>query len=171
MFKITMTLSLLSFVLALAACAPAALPADEGVKDIPTSAVDDAASKPDTSATPLPAGDPEEPSAPRASDAALARAAAFVDSYEVLTLESFPPQYRIKVKGTLPTPCHQLRMAVGQPDAAGNIDVEVYSVVDPNVNCAQVLQDFEHSVSLGDLPAGKEYVVLVNEQRAGTITP
>lgn len=175
MFKKTITLSLLTIALTLAACAPAALPADDGAKDLSTPpAGDDAArpdpNSPDTSTTPA-AGEAEDPSAPRASDAALTRGEAFVDSYEVLTLESFPPQYRISVKGALPTPCHQLRMAVGKPDAAGKIDVEVYSVVDPNVNCAQVLQDFEHSVSLGDLPQGKEYVVLVNDQRAGAITP
>lgn len=170
MLKQTITFLLLTAML-LAACAPASLPVDGGVKDIPTASPDDAVSKPDPGATPLPAGDVEDPSAPRASDAALTRSQAFVDSYEVLTLESFPPQYRIRVKGTLPTPCHQLRMAVSPPDAAGNIEVEVYSVVDPNLTCAQVLQDFEHSVSLGDLPPGREYVVLVNDQRAGAIAP
>jgi len=171
MLRKTAGFILLALMLTLAACAPAALPADGGIKDVPTSAIDDAASKPDASTTPLPAGAGEDPSAPRASDAALSRGEAFVDQYQVLTLESFPPQYRISVKGSLPTPCHQLRIAVGKPDAAGNIEVEVYSVVDPTITCAQVLQDFEHSVSLGDLPPGKEYVILVNDQRAGTITP
>ncbi|MCS6910752.1 MAG: hypothetical protein NZM11_09330 [Anaerolineales bacterium] len=155
----------------LAACAPATLPADSGVKDIPTAPPDEAVSRPDAGASPQPVAEPDDPSAPRPSDAALSRGQAFVDSYEVLTLETFPPQYRIRVKGTLPTPCHQLRMAVSPPDAAGNIEVEVYSVVDPNVTCAQVLQDFEHSVSLGNLPPGREYVVLVNDQPAGTILP
>lgn len=170
MLKKTITLLLLTAAL-LAACAPASLPADGGVKDIPTASPDDAVSRPGAGATPQPGGEPDDPSAPRASDAALTRSEAFVDSYEVLTLETFPPQYRIRVKGTLPTPCHQLRMAVSLPDAAGNIEVEVYSVVDPNLTCAQVLKDFEHSVSLGDLPPGREYVVLVNDQPAGAIVP
>lgn len=94
----------------------------------------------------------------------------FLDTSEVLTLESAPPQLRLHLVGSLPDPCHALRVAIGVPDARKRIQIEVYSVVqNPDLMCAQVLVPFEVTVPLQGLQAG-DYQVLVNDQDLGTVT-
>lgn len=107
---------------------------------------------------------------PQPGDENLARGEAFIDQAEIVTLESFPPQFRLKLSGTLPTPCHQLRVVVSEPDAQERIDVEVYSVVDPNQACIQVVEPFEANIPIGSFTSG-EYTVLVNGEQVGEIKP
>mgnify|MGYP005842853309 CR=1 FL=1 len=107
---------------------------------------------------------------PQPGDENLAKGEAFVDQAEILILESFPPQFRLKLSGTLPTPCHQLRVVVSQPDAEERLNVEVYSVVDPNQVCIQVVEPFEANVPIGSYTSG-EYIVLVNGEQVGEVKP
>jgi hypothetical protein len=92
---------------------------------------------------------------PQAADQSLKRGEAFVEGMDILVMESFPPQYTLSLQGTLPTPCHQLRVEVAPPDSRNQIQVSVYSVVDPNAICTQVLAPFEASVPLQGMPTGK----------------
>ena len=87
---------------------------------------------------------------------------------DILVMESFPPQYMLTLQGTLPTPCHQLRVEVAPPDDQNTIQVSAYSVVDPNAICTQVLSPFQASVPLQGQPSGT-YTVLVNGEEAGSI--
>lgn len=123
----------------------------------------------DTSAYPLPGG--PSPYDPQASDAALQRAEVTVDlaNGEVLLLESFPVQAVARLIVSMPTPCHLPRVKVSAPDGKGNIDMEIYAVVDPNTICAQVISQIEIRVSLGALSAGT-YQVLVNGEAFKTFT-
>jgi hypothetical protein len=105
---------------------------------------------------------------PQASDENLQRGEAFIDEMDILVMESYPPQYTLTLQGTLPTPCHQLRVEVAPPDSKNVIQVNAYSVVDPSVICTQVLSPFEASVPLQGLPSGK-YTVVVNGKEAGSI--
>ena len=114
--------------------------------------------------TPLPPSD--APYEPQPGDDALTRGPAFVETTDILVLESFPLQFQLSLSGNLPTPCHALRIVVDKPDANSNIAVDVYSVVDPNAICLQVLQGFQASVSLGSFPAG-HYTITVNGEVAG----
>lgn len=98
---------------------------------------------------------------PQPSDSNLTRAEAFLDSSSLSTLESSPLQFMLTLKGSLPTPCHQLRVAVGQPDASQKINIDVYSVTDPERMCAQVVQPFEVNVPLGSFLMG-HYFLFVN---------
>lgn len=107
---------------------------------------------------------------PQPGDENLARGEAFVDQAEIVILESFPPQFRLKLTGTLPTPCHQLRVVVSEPDEQERIDVEVYSVVDPDQVCIQVVEPFEANIPIGSFTSG-EYTVLVNGKQVGEIKP
>ncbi len=125
------------------------------------------------SATPAPPGSenpdvPAPPYAPAPSDDQLQRGAAFVDSSQIIVAESFPPQFFLGLTGSVPTPCHQLRAAVSAPGATHRIDVSVYSVVDPNAICTQVLAPFDVNVWLGAFPTGR-YEVWVNGQPVGEI--
>ena len=88
------------------------------------------------------------------TDENLVRGNAFVDSAELLTLESSPLQFMLALKGSLPTPCNQLRVDVSPPDSENKIVVDVYSVVKADEICAQVVEPFEENVPLGSFPAG-----------------
>lgn len=156
--------------LALAACRPIDLPqqpasgnTDSAPEPSPV-VTDDPAPAPTSGAAGQPLPTPAY--APQAGDSALVRDTAYIDSAELLQLESFPVQVVVKITGAVPTPCHQLRVAVPQPDAQGNIAIEVYSVVDPNRICAQVLKEFDASVPLSGLAPGG-YTVLVNGKQVG----
>jgi hypothetical protein len=115
-----------------------------------------------TSSSPI----PENPYAPQPGDEKLARSTAFMNSADLLLMESFPIQVAMILRGSLPTPCHDLRAVIKPPDGTNNIDVETYSVTDPNKVCAQVLQSFEASIPMGSFAPG-HYTVSVNGVHVG----
>lgn len=115
-------------------------------------------------------GPPWNTYAPAKGDESKDHADVYIDSQDILTLESFPPQYQLQIKGSLPTPCHELRVVAEGPNEDSEIRVQVYSVVDPDMVCTQVLEPFEASIPLGSYTRGS-YTVLLNGQEVGTITP
>ena len=125
---------------------------------------------PDATAMPTGSAEPFNPYAPAKGDEALQRGPLFIDSQEMLVLESFPPQFRLHVKGSLPTPCHELRAVIDNPDEQNRIRVYLYSLVDPNTVCTQVLTPFDISLSLGNYASGT-YTVFVNDEETGEISP
>lgn len=144
----------------MAACAPVLAPATEP-DTLP----------PDTAVTSPPEGSPSQepvsnPYAPRTADSTLTRGEVFVQEMGLLIRESYPPQISLNLSGDLPTPCHQLRVQVNEPDENNKIDVEAYSVVDPEMICIQVLEPFQASIDLGTFPSG-HYSVWVNGELAG----
>lgn len=94
-------------------------------------------------------------------DENLVRGNAFIDSAELLILESSPLQFTLALKGSLPTPCNQLRVDISPPDSENKIVVDVYSVVNADEICAQVVEPFEENVPLGSFPAG-HYTLWIN---------
>jgi hypothetical protein len=69
----------------------------------------------------------------------------------------------LSLAGMLPTPCHELRVSAARdPDAAGFVSLEAWSVSDPEQICAQVLQPF--SVQLPMRPGSR---IKVNGQTVG----
>lgn len=118
------------------------------------------------SSEPPPAQAVESPFAPRSGDEELKRGPAFIDSNELLQLESFPVQIVLSLKGSLPSPCHELRVKVSGPDSQNQIQLDVYSLIDPYTVCAAVLQPFEASIPLGSFPSGK-HTVWVNGAMIG----
>jgi hypothetical protein len=155
-----LTLLLIVFALAIASCAPM----QEGTSE-------PGVLPPDTAVTHPPFdGTPEEPApdpyAPQPGDPALVRGNVFIQEMNLLIRESFPPQIALTLQGELPTPCHQLRVQAGEPDADNRIYVEVYSVVNPDLACIQVVEPFEANIDLGTYPSG-HYSVWVNGELAG----
>ena len=106
------------------------------------------------------------PYAPQNTDKDLTRGTVYLDTIDLPIRESFPPQVSVILQGSLPTPCHQLRVEIREPDAENKIMVDVYSVVDPNQICTQVLEPFDAAIDLGAFPTG-HYTVWVNAQMAG----
>lgn len=102
--------------------------------------------------------------APQPGDDELQRGEVFISSTELLMLESYPLQVQMLIQGDLPTPCHELRFIVSQPDEQGNIEVEAYSLVDPGQICIQVMEPFEVSLSLGSYTEGS-FIVLINGEQ------
>ena len=101
---------------------------------------------------------------PSPADSALTRESVYLDSIDLLTMESYPLQFSLALAGNMPTPCNQLRVAVSPPDAENQILVDVYSLSTPGKICAEVLQPFSQNVPLGSFPAG-HYTILVNGEK------
>jgi hypothetical protein len=106
---------------------------------------------------------------PIPGEESMTRSGASVTSSELRVAESFPVQVFLDIKGTLPTPCHHLRAKISLPDADNQINVEVYSLVNPDEICVQVLQEFNASLPLGSFAAG-DYQVQLNGQNVGEFT-
>lgn len=101
------------------------------------------------------------PFRPRPGDALLQRAGAEVDRVTSLLALSDPPRVSLRLEGTLPTPCHQLRVVPIVDTPAREIRLEVYSLVDPDQVCIQVLAPFDGSLLYSELAAG-DWTVIVN---------
>lgn len=110
---------------------------------------------------PQPVETPASTYSPREGDDSLTRGQVYDLQAAITMLESFPPQVMLRLTGSLPTPCHQLRVRAADPDDKRRIYVEVYSLVDANTICVQALAPFEAAVPLGSPPGGK-YEVIVN---------
>ena len=150
--------------------APAAYPEPGGSNPYPSG--EEAYPPADQKVVSPPLSEPLQPATapwqPQAADQSLQSGEAFVSQMDILVAESYPPQYTLILKGTLPTPCHQLRVEVAPPDSQDQIQVNVYSVVDPTAICVQVLEPFEAAVPLDGETAGT-YTVIVNGEEAGSI--
>lgn len=154
---------LLLVVFMLASCVPAATP--DPNEDVATMPPDTAVTSPPEQT--LPASEPMENSlAPKPGDSNLVRGNAFVQEASLVIRESYPPQISLNLKGELPTPCHQLRAEISEPTADNKINIDVYSVVNPDMMCTQVTKPFEESVDLGTFASG-HYSVFVNGEPAG----
>jgi hypothetical protein len=103
---------------------------------------------------------------PQREDSNLTQENMFIDHSELLIMESYPIQISLALQGSLPTPCNQLRVIASPPDEQNRIQVDVYSVIDPDQVCTQVLEPFEVNVGLGSFQAG-HYTVWVNGESAG----
>jgi len=107
-----------------------------------------------------------QPYTPQPGDDVLTRGEVFLDSTEILVMESYPMQIMLVLKGSLPTPCNQLRVADNPPDKQNQIHIEVYSVIDQAQACVQVLESFEANIPLGSFPSG-HYSVWINGEMIG----
>ncbi|MEX2230191.1 MAG: hypothetical protein WEB13_11205 [Dehalococcoidia bacterium] len=87
----------------------------------------------------------------------------FVDTTDVLLLESYPVQVVLHVTGTLPTPCH--RLAHDVTDDGSRIDVTLTATTNAEA-CIQVIAPFDERIALGSFAAGARTVWL-NRERVG----
>lgn len=100
------------------------------------------------------------------SDRSLHSGPVFIDDAAVVMKESYPVQVELLLIGNLPTPCHQLRVVTSKPDKDGHIQIQAYSVSDPERMCAQVLKPFEASIPLGEFTEGN-FTYSVNDELDG----
>lgn len=99
----------------------------------------------------------------------MTRGVVMLDSTEVQILESDPVQVRLHMIGSMPTPCHHLRANLNMPEGQKRIEIELYSLSDPNEMCVQVIQPFESNLDLGSFLDG-EYEVFVNGEKVANFS-
>lgn len=168
----------LILMLTLAACSavpvqPPAPPAQLPTTDAPIVLPDRPTQPPDSpvdNSTPSTGSDSGQPSpyAPQPGDEKLVRGNAFIDSAEILVLESYPEQYTLNLRGSLPNPCYKLRLSITAPQD-GKVNIEAYSLTERGSICIEMLQPFEASLPLNSLPQG-EHLILVNGEEVSSIT-
>jgi hypothetical protein len=105
---------------------------------------------------------------PQPGDTKLKRDKVFLEmeSSSLVVMESYPIQVSAILNGSLSDPCHQLRVVVTPADSKKQINLEVYSVVDPSMVCIMVIQPFNATIPLGSFKDG-HYSVYVNGQLLG----
>ncbi|MBE2221512.1 MAG: hypothetical protein IAF02_08230 [Anaerolineae bacterium] len=87
---------------------------------------------------------------------------ATVESVQILTLESFPVQINVQVRGVLPNGCTEIDNIITQTDGS-HFDIAITTVQQPDTICTDAVVPFEEMVPLEveDLDAGT-YTVTVN---------
>jgi hypothetical protein len=162
--KIVISILFLSL---LAACAPAAtsVPTEAAPTPYPTQDIP----MPQATEQPKLLIAYPSPLDPVPNESKLTIGKAFVEKADLVSLESTPGQTDLVVSGSLPTPCHTLKASLKGPDDQNRIQVELYSLVQSDVVCAQVLKPFETNIPLGSLKSGK-YTVSLNGNQVGEVT-
>ena len=103
---------------------------------------------------------------PQFGDSELTKGNAIVSSVYVIFSGTDPNEVLVHISGYLPTPCHELRIVVPEPDENGDIFMQVYSLTKPDLLCEQVLRAYDVTVNLSTFPIGS-YWVWLNGGQAG----
>jgi hypothetical protein len=88
------------------------------------------------------------------------------DSTQIIVKESDPMQVELIISGDLPTPCHELKWEISVPDENKAIHITVYSEIDIDENCAEMLESFEQRISLGEFE-NTGYLIWINDYKVG----
>lgn len=166
------------FALLLAACAgdettSTTLPGTTSVTERPATTPPTSAPADDTSSTTQPPATtlPEEPTVPTSVPKPTpgeVRGEIFVTAQSIVFLESDPVQVRLDVSAQLPTPCHEAMWDV--EDDGVTITVDLYTTVDAQKICADVIQDAELQIDLGSFEVGETRSVVLNGEDVGGFT-
>jgi hypothetical protein len=109
----------------------------------------------DDSPTPPPGGERREVEAP-------------VESFDLLILESFPPQYNVEIVSGLPNGCHRFeRYEVERDGSATDIKITVWNTipVGDDIACDQSYGTHTGTATLGsDFESGTEYTLTVGDK-------
>lgn len=109
---------------------------------------------------------PEENAfAPQSTDGNLQKAGVVLDSIN-LAQDQGDSRTVVMFNGSMPSPCHELRIEVKAPSLQYEVFVKVYSVLRPDLQCDNVLRQFDSKITLGKYTAGV-YSLWVNGQRIG----
>jgi hypothetical protein len=83
-----------------------------------------------------------------------------IESVDVRIAESFPPQIFVEVRGYVPDPCWEVQQPVIEQDGP-RWEIEIVAERDGDAMCAQVIEPYEETISLGPVDPG-DYAVSVN---------
>ncbi len=112
---------------------------------------------------------PETGYEPQPGDAGLVRGVVQIEKADsgLVVTEGSPVQVDLHLAGSLPNPCHQLRVVMQTNVEQKRVDLEIYSVVDGNLACTEVIQALDVTLPLGKFSAGI-YSVYINGELLGT---
>jgi hypothetical protein len=111
----------------------------------------------------------ENPYAPRLEDVSMRQDDVTLTSTTLSErFDLTPIRAELHVLGNMPSVCSELRIKVYQPNVQYQINIEVYSIANPKLNCENVFQQFETTLLLGEYSAG-QYTVWVNDQFVGSV--
>jgi hypothetical protein len=109
----------------------------------------------------------DNPYAPQTSDIGMTLAGVTITSISLSErFDLSPSRVAVRILGSMPSVCNELRIEVSLPDEQARIFIEVYSLVNPEVTCDNVFQQFEATVLLGTYSNGR-YTVWINEGLIG----
>ena len=112
----------------------------------------------------------ENPFAPQTEDVGKQQAGVILTSLNLLERSDLDPlRVELNILGSMPSVCNELRVKFNPPDAAYQIFIEIYSLVNPIVNCDNVFQQFKTTILLGLYSRG-QYTVWVNDAYVGDFT-
>ena len=114
----------------------------------------------------MPDATENNPSVLQSTNDLLRRGNVSLDSVQFPVTGIVPSQFVLLLQGSLPTPCNQLRIAMNPPDAGNNFQADVYSVVDSDLVCAQVLVPLKTCIPIGSFTTG-HYTIWVNGKQIG----
>jgi hypothetical protein len=105
---------------------------------------------------------------PQPGDDRLTRAEAMVnlENSRLFTSDTQPRLASAILQGILPTHCHQLRIMMTRIDSENTINLDVYSLYDPQTICNDLVQSFQITFPLGSFNNG-HYRLYVNGQLLG----
>jgi hypothetical protein len=104
---------------------------------------------------------------PKIEDVSLQIAGVTITSVSLSeSYEYSPPRAILNILGYMPSVCNELRIEINPPDENYRVFVEVYSLINKDVNCDNVFQQFEANILLGYYSTGR-YTVWINESLAG----
>jgi hypothetical protein len=89
-----------------------------------------------------------------------------INASQLSVVASEPAQANAILVGTMPDPCHSLRVVVTPADASNTINLEVYSLYNPSTGCVEKIETFTALIPLGSYASG-QYTVNVNGSRLG----
>lgn len=122
-----------------------------------------------TASGPLVITPEENPYAPIPEDVSMQQAGVILTSLDLSELADVTPlRTELTILGSMPSVCNELRIKVNPPDDVYQIFIEIYSIVNPDVDCENVFQQFETSILLGEYSAG-QYSIWVNGGFVGDI--
>lgn len=109
----------------------------------------------------------ENPFTPQIEDVGWQIATVTITSVNLSELYAYsPPRSMLGLTGYMPSVCNELRVDIGAPDEDFNVFIEVYSLINPDIQCDNVFQQFETSILLGTYSPGR-YAVYVNGALVG----
>lgn len=98
------------------------------------------------------------PYAPKPDDAKRTRGSVQIET-ATLSSSAAKSAFLLTITGSLPTPCHELRLQIhDNPDPQDVLQVDAWSVFDPAQMCAQMLHPFSAKV---EIPARDEKLKLM----------
>ena len=108
------------------------------------------------------------PYSPKSGDSGMMRDEVTIGAVALALTKSVPPQVVVDFDYVTPTPCHKLRVEVGQPDAQKQIKINAYTVAEKNKACAlmALATPLKASLNLGSFPKG-HYSLWLNIKQVG----